>query len=167
VTKPAYVIGLDYGTNSVRCLIADVADGTEVGGYVHEYSSGERGVFLDHLDDKLARQNPADYHKSTESVVKGALGEACKFDKSFEASRVIGIGVDTTCSTCIPVTKDITPLCMLEEFKDNLNSYAWLWKDHTGCAEGDEITELARKEHPEYLANIMKDLLKIKDRANK
>lgn len=152
MTKPAYVIGLDYGTNSVRCLIADAADGTELASYVCEYTSGEHGVLLDHSDDKLARQNPADYHDSTTSVVKGVLQAASEFDKSFDASGVIGIGVDTTCSTAIPVTKDITPLCMLDEFKDNLNAYAWLWKDHTGYAEADEITELARTEHPEYLA---------------
>ena len=152
MTEPAYAIGLDYGTNSVRCLIVDVADGTELAGYVHEYTSGERGVLLDHSDDKLARQNPADYHSGTESVVKGALQRASQMDKSFEASNVIGIGVDTTCSTPIPVTEDITPLCMLDQFKDNLNAYAWLWKDHTGHAEAREITELARKEHPEYLA---------------
>lgn len=152
MTKPVYVIGLDYGTNSVRCLIVDVADGTEVAGFLHEYTSGECGVLLDHSDDKIARQNPADYHESTAGVVKRALQQAYKFDKSFDSSRVIGIGIDTTCSTPIPVTKDITPLCMLDEFKDNLNAYAWLWKDHTGYAEADEITELARKEHPEYLA---------------
>jgi len=51
----------------------------------------------------------------------------------------------------IPVTKNFTPLCYLDEFKENLNAYAWLWKDHTGFAESEKITELARKEYPEYL----------------
>jgi len=152
VKEPVYTIGLDYGTNSVRCLVVDVSDGTELSCITHEYPSGEHGVLLDHNDDKLARQNPADYHQCTESVVRNALQESVKIDNSFNASRVIGIGVDSTCSTPIPVTKDFTPLCLLDEFRDNLNAYAWLWKDHTGFAESEEITELGRREHPEYLA---------------
>jgi L-ribulokinase len=52
----------------------------------------------------------------------------------------------------IPVTKTFTPLCVLDEFKDNLNAHAWLWKDRAGFVESEEITELARKEHPEYLS---------------
>ncbi|MGD8499512.1 MAG: ribulokinase, partial [Phycisphaerales bacterium] len=67
-------------------------------------------------------------------------------------SRIVGIGIDTTGSTPIPVDKNGTPLSMLKEFKDNPNACAWLWKDHTGHAEAAEITELAEKEHPEYLA---------------
>ena len=67
-------------------------------------------------------------------------------------SQIIGIGVDTTGSTPLPVDKNGTPLAMLPEFKKNKNAQAWLWKDHTGFAEAAEITELAKKEHPEYLA---------------
>ncbi len=148
----AYAIGLDYGTNSVRCLIVDVADGNEVGSCVYEYKTGEAGIILDSSDHNLARQNPADYLKGTEVTVKAAIAEAKKIDKSFDANEVIGIGVDTTGSTPIPVDKDGTPLSMLDEFKDNPNACAWLWKDHTGYAEAAQITELAAKEHPEYLA---------------
>jgi L-ribulokinase len=147
-----YSIGLDFGTNSVRCLVVDVSDGTELSCVSHQYPSGDQGVLLDHADDKLARQNPVDYHKCTENVVQNALREALNIESVFDPSRVIGIGVDSTCSTPIPVTRDFTPLCFLPEFKDNLNAYAWLWKDHTSFAESEEITELARKEYPEYLA---------------
>ena len=65
---------------------------------------------------------------------------------------IMGIGVDTTGSTPLPVDESGTPLVMLDEFKDNPNAYAWLWKDHTSIAEATEITELSAKEHPEYLA---------------
>ena len=147
-----YTIGLDYGTNSVRCLIVDVTNGDEVGSCVYEYETGEAGIILDPADHNLARQNPADYLKGIEVTVKAAIAEAKSNAGDFEASRIIGIGVDTTGSTPIPVDKHGTPLGMLGQFKDNPNAHAWLWKDHTSHAEAAEITELAEKEHPEYLA---------------
>ncbi|MHC4658137.1 MAG: FGGY family carbohydrate kinase, partial [Planctomycetota bacterium] len=148
----AYAIGLDYGTNSVRCLIVDVTNGDELGQVVHEYETGEAGIILDSSDHNLARQSPADYLKGTEVTVKAAIAKAKKTNKDFDTRRIIGIGVDTTGSTPIPVDKDGTPLGMLDEFRDNPNACAWLWKDHTGYAEAAEITELAAKKHPEYLA---------------
>ena len=158
----AYTIGLDYGTNSVRSLLVDVSNGNELGTAVYEYETGDAGIILDSADHNLARQNPADYLKGIEAAVKAAITEARNSDKGFDTSRIIGIGIDTTGSTPIPVDKDGTPLSMLDEsrplykgrdeFKDNPNACAWLWKDHTGHAEAAEITELAQKEHPEYLA---------------
>jgi len=148
----AYTIGLDYGTNSVRCLIVDVASGSEVGTAVYEYETGEAGIILDSSDHNLARQNPADYLKGIEVTIKAAIAEAKKAVKDFKPGQIIGIGIDTTGSTPIPVDKNGTPLGMLDAFKDNPSAHAWLWKDHTGHAEAAEITALAEKEHPEYLA---------------
>ncbi len=147
-----YTIGLDYGTNSVRCLIVDVANGKELGTAVYEYETGEAGIIIDPADHNLARQNPADYLKGIEVTVKAAIAEAKNAAKGFEPDQVIGIGIDTTGSTPIPVDKDGTPLGMLDAFKDNPSAHAWLWKDHTGHAEAAEITALAEKVHPEYLA---------------
>jgi len=147
-----YTIGLDYGTNSVRCLIVDVTNGDEVGSNVHEYETGEAGIILDPADHNLARQNPSDYVKGIEVTVKAAIADAKNNAEDFDASKIIGIGIDTTGSTPIPVDADGMPLSMLDEFKENPNACAWLWKDHTGHAEATEITELAAKEHPEYLA---------------
>jgi L-ribulokinase len=147
----AYTIGLDYGTNSVRCLIANVTNGNEPGTAVCEYESGEAGIILDSADHNLARQKPSDYLKGLELAVKGAIRKAKNADKNFDADQIIGIGVDTTGSTPMPVDKNGTPLAMLDEFKHNPNAYAWLWKDHTGHAEAAEITQLARKERPQYL----------------
>jgi L-ribulokinase len=148
----AYTIGLDYGTNSVRCVIVDIANGSEVGTAVYNYPTGQAGIILDKNDHNMARQNPADYVKGIEVTIKKAITLAKKSDKKFKAEAVIGIGVDTTGSTPLPVDKNGTPLGMLAEFKKNKNAQAWLWKDHTGFAEAAEITELAKKEHPEYLA---------------
>jgi len=147
-----YTIGLDYGTNSVRCLIVDVTSGNELGTAVYEYETGEAGIILDSADHNLARQNPADYIKGIEVTIKASVAEAKKAVKGFEPNHIIGIGIDTTGSTPLPVDKNGTPLSMLDEFKDNPNAHAWLWKDHTGHAEAAEITDLAKKEHPEYLA---------------
>ncbi|MDT8302242.1 MAG: ribulokinase [Sedimentisphaerales bacterium] len=148
----AYTIGLDYGTNSVRALLVDVANGNELGTAVYEYETGEAGIILDSADHNLARQNPADYLKGIEVTIQAAIAQAKKADKEFDTNKIIGIGIDTTGSTPIPVDENGTPLSMLEAFKDNPNACAWLWKDHTGHAEAAEITELAQKDHPEYLA---------------
>ena len=147
-----YTIGLDYGTNSVRCVVVNVANGSELGTAVYEYESGQAGILLDPTDHNVARQNPADYLKGLEVTIIESLKQAKKTDLSFNTNDVIGIGVDTTGSTPIPVDAEGKPLAMREEFKDNLNAYVWLWKDHTGYAEASEITELAQKKRPEYLA---------------
>ena len=147
-----YTLGLDYGTNSVRCVVVDIADGNEVGTAVYNYPTGQAGIILDKNDHNLARQNPADYVKGVEVTIKKAVLQAKKTVKKFDADQIIGIGVDTTGSTPLPVDKNGTPLGMLPEFKKNKNAQAWLWKDHTGFTEAAEITELAKKEHPEYLA---------------
>jgi len=148
----SYTIGLDYGTNSVRCLIVDTHDGAELATSVYHYPTGQAGIIIDPSDHNVARQNPADYIEGLEVTVKEAIAAAQKADADFDASNVIGIGVDTTGSTPLPVDKDGTPLGLLDAFKDNPNAMAWLWKDHTGYAEASEITELAAAVHPEYLA---------------
>ncbi|MDH7512350.1 MAG: ribulokinase [Clostridiales bacterium] len=148
----ALSLGLDFGTNSVRALLADVGNGREMATAVHEYETGQAGIVLDPADPNLARQDPGDYIRGTERAVHKVLAEAKKADSTFKKEQIIGIGIDTTGSTPFPVDRSGTPLSFREEFKDNPNAMAWLWKDHTSFAEAAEITELARKEHPEYLA---------------
>src|SRR5208337_1599597 len=97
-----YSIGLDYGTNSVRALIVNVADGREVASAVWTYAHGTQGVILSR-DPNLARQQPADYLKGAEITIRQALATAKKNVKGFSAGQVIGIGVDTTGSTPLPV----------------------------------------------------------------
>ena len=146
-----YTIGLDYGTNSVRALIVDVKNGREVGTSVWDYEHGAQGIILAR-DPQLARQHPADYVKGAESAIKGALAEARKTVRGFKSGQVIGIGVDTTGSTPMPVDASGESLAFQRKFANNPAAMAWLWKDHTGVAEAAEITELARKMRPEYLA---------------
>ncbi len=146
-----YALGLDFGTGSVRALVADVADGRELGAFVHDYTRGEAGILLSR-DPNLARQHPAEYVEGAEAAIKGALAAAAEADKDFSAEDVIGIGVDTTGSTPLPVDAGGTPLAMAPEFAGELAAMAWLWKDHTAHAEAEEITDLARRMRPGYLA---------------
>ena len=147
-----YALGLDFGTNSCRSLIVDLDDGRECGTHVFDYPSGEQGILLDERDPNCARQNPQDYLDGMVEIVGEALRAAQKADSNFAAEDIIGIGVDTTGSTPLPVDQAGTPLGLLPEFKDDLGAMAWLWKDHTGLSEAEEITAAAKKMRPEYLA---------------
>ena len=145
-----YTIGLDYGTNSVRALVVDTADGQEVATAVWEYEHGDHGVILGR-DPHLARQHPADYLKGAEVTIRKALTEAKKKDRGFKPEQVVGIGVDTTGSTPLPVDGRGRALALDERFAKNPAAMAWLWKDHTGVAEAAEITARASRMRPQYL----------------
>jgi L-ribulokinase len=147
----SYTIGLDYGTNSVRALIVNTANGAEVGSAVWIYEHGTTGVILGR-DPNLARQHPADYVKGAEITIKQALAMAAKTVKGFKPEQVIGIGVDTTGSTPLPVDAQGQPLAFQKKFANNPAAMAWLWKDHTSVNEAAEITALAKKMRPQYLA---------------
>ncbi|MEJ2544330.1 MAG: ribulokinase [Calditrichaceae bacterium] len=149
-----YSIGLDFGTNSCRSLIVNISNGEELASYVFNYPSGEAGVIVDQADPHLARQNPADYLTGIEVTIREALKEAQRKDPAFTPEKVIGIGVDTTGSSPMPVDRNGQPLCFNDQFKDNPSAMVWLWKDHTGHAEAEKITKLAGKIRPEYLAKI-------------
>ena len=146
-----YAIGLDYGTNSVRTLIVNVANGREVASAVWNYTHGTQGVILSR-DPNLARQHPADYVTGAETTIKKALAVAKRTVRGFSPDQIIGIGVDTTGSTPLPVDRHGHPLAFDRRFAKHPAAMAWLWKDHTGIAEAGEITALARKLRPQYLA---------------
>ena len=147
----AFAIGVDFGTNSARALIVDCADGREVASHVVPYPSGEAGILLDPADPNLARQHPGDYVVGLEQSIRGAV-EAAAGDADFDVQRVVGIGIDTTGSTPIPVDQAGTPLGMTDRFRNELAAQAWLWKDHTAHAEAAEITRLAEQRGEPYLA---------------
>jgi L-ribulokinase len=149
--RAQYTIGLDYGTNSVRALVVDTANGREVGTAVWNYEHGTAGVILSR-DPNLARQHPADYVKGAEITIKKALADAKKNVRGFKPEQVAGIGVDTTGSTPLPVDASGQPLAFNKKFANNPAAMAWLWKDHTGVAEAAEITALAKKMRPQFLA---------------
>ena len=148
---PTFTLGLDYGTNSVRCLIVRCADGKEIGSSVAAYPSGRQGVLLEAKDHHLARQHPGDYLVGLERSVKGALAQARK-QRGFTAARIIGLGVDTTGSSPLPVDLNNVPLALAPKWRKNLHAQCWLWKDHTGWREAAKITALAAQHRPQYIA---------------
>lgn len=143
----SYAMGVDYGTNSVRTIIVDVNSGDQVAASVYAYPSGDDGILLDDSDPNLARQHPGDYIEGFLTTARDAVAKS-----GVDVSRIVGIGVDTTASTPIPIGHDGTPLAMLPEFQRNLNAYAWLWKDHTSHEEAAAITQLAIDRNEPYLA---------------
>jgi L-ribulokinase len=148
---PQYTIGLDYGTNSVRALVVNTANGKEIGTAVWGYGNGTQGVILSR-DPNLARQHPADYITGAEVTIKKALADSKKKVRGFKPDQVVGIGVDTTGSTPLPVDASGQPLAFQKKFAQHPAAMAWLWKDHTGVSEAAEVTALARKLRPQYLA---------------
>lgn len=146
-----YTLGIDYGTNSVRCLVVRCSDGAELGTAVVDYPSGKQGILLDSKDHHLARQHPGDYLFGLEKSVKGALAVAKK-KRGFDPSKIIGIGVDTTGSSPIPVDASNRPLALDRKWQKNLAAQCWLWKDHTSWREAARITDLATQHRPHYIA---------------
>jgi L-ribulokinase len=149
----AFTIGIDYGTNSVRAVVVDTTNGHVVGTRVFDYPSGDHGVLLDAKQPHLARQNPEDYIEGLRVAVSGALREA-DGDPGFARDRVIGIGVDTTGSTPMPLDAHARPLAVNPKWQNNLAAHAWLWKDHTGAEEAAAITATAQTHAPELLSPI-------------
>lgn len=146
-----FTLGIDYGTNSVRCLVVRCSDGAELGSAVVDYPSGKQGILLDPKDHHLARQHPGDYLFGLEKSVKSALA-AAKKKRGFDTAKVIGIGVDTTGSSPIPVDAKNRPLALDRKWQKNLAAQCWLWKDHTGWREAARITELATQHRPHFIA---------------
>lgn len=146
-----FALGVDYGSNSVRALIVDIADGSEIATSVYDYPSGEHGILLDPRNPHLARQNPADYINGFYTSVRNAITAANK-TKGFAPDRVVGIGVDTTGSTPIPMDRNGMPLALDKRFSGHLAAQAWLWKDHTGHAEAAEISAAAAKHRDKVLS---------------
>ena len=149
-----YAVGLDFGTNSCRALIVNVENGNELASHVFSYPTGEAGVIVDDKNPNLARQNPADYLEGIEVTIRHAISKAKVADQRFDSMDIIGIGVDTTGSSPMPVDENGNALCFNEKYKNNPAAYVWLWKDHTSYQEAAQITELAAKMRPQYLAKI-------------
>ena len=149
----SFTLGIDYGTNSVRAVVVSTADGAVIGTRVFDYPSGDHGVLLDPKQPHLARQNPADYIEGLRVAVAGAL-DAADTSSGFSRDRVIGIGVDTTGSTPLPLDGKARPLALDPKWTTNLAAHAWLWKDHTSAPEAVAITEAAKAHAPELLAPI-------------
>ena len=134
-----YVIGIDYGTDSVRTVVVDTTDGKIVGTSVFEYSRWKEGLYCDPSINQF-RQHPLDYIEGLEQSVKGALAGLTQE----VVNNIVGITVDTTGSTPVAVDKEGTPLSMKKEYENNPDAMFVLWKDHTAVKEASEINIHAR-----------------------
>jgi L-ribulokinase len=134
-----YVIGIDYGTDSVRTVVVDTANGTIAGTSVFEYPRWKKGLFCDPSLNQF-RQHPLDYIEGLEQSVKDSL----KGLSRDVIDNIGGITIDTTGSTPIAVDKEGVPLSMKPGFEDDPDAMFILWKDHTSVKEAEEINVLSR-----------------------
>jgi L-ribulokinase len=141
-----YVIGVDYGTDSVRSIVVDAANGSEIASAIYYYPRWKQGLYCDPSANQF-RQHPLDYIEGLEETIKRCLTQA----GDAVAANVKGISVDTTGSTPVAVDQSGTPLSLLPQFKDNPNAMFVLWKDHTSVKEASEINEHATKFDTNYL----------------
>ena len=142
-----YVIGLDYGSDSCRAIIANASNGNEIATSVKYYPRWIEGKYSDPKSNRY-RQHPLDYIEVLEESIREALSKA----PAGTAEKVVGMGFDTTGSTPVLTNKEGTPLALLPEFEENPNAMFVLWKDHTSVKEADEINNLARKWEIDYTA---------------
>lgn len=139
MSKKDYVIGVDYGTDSVRSLIVDAHTGEEIASEVYFYSRYKAGKYCIPEQNQF-RHHPLDYLEGLEKTVVGCLKKA----PASARENVRGISIDSTGSTPGPVNKAGTLLALLPEFQDNPNAMFILWKDHTAVNEAAEINNVAR-----------------------
>ncbi len=142
----AYVIGVDYGTDSVRSILVDAHSGKEIATSVFYYPRWKAGKYCNPSLNQF-RQHPLDYTEGLDHTIKDCIAKAGKE----VAANIKGISVDTTGSTPIAVDASGTPLCMLPQFENNPNAMFVLWKDHTSVKEAAEINAHAEKFDINYL----------------
>ncbi|MBN2103882.1 ribulokinase [bacterium] len=139
MSQDVFVIGMDYGTDSVRSVLVNANTGEEVSNVVFEYPRWKAGKFCDPANNQF-RQHPLDYMEGLEYTIKEAVRQA----PAGIEERIKAIAVDTTGSTPVAVDKSGTPLSLKQDFEENPNAMFILWKDHTAVKEAGEINLLAR-----------------------
>lgn len=137
-----YAIGVDYGTESGRAVLVDLSDGTEVADHVTPYPHNviderlpESGIKLEH---DWALQHPADYIE----VLTRSVPEVMKAS-GVDPADVIGLGIDFTACTMLPIDAAGQPLCFDPALKDRPHSWVKLWKHHAAQDEANLINEIA------------------------
>jgi L-ribulokinase len=149
MTSDSFVIGVDYGTDSVRSVIVDASNGQEISSSVFFYPRWRDGLFCNPVKNQF-RQHPLDYIEGLEQSIKKCLqgaGESVR-------KNIKGISIDTTGSTPVAVDKAGTPLALTPGFENNPNGMFVLWKDHTSTVEATEINQHAQQFDVNYLQYV-------------
>ncbi len=144
--KENFVLGVDYGTDSVRSLLVNAADGAEIASAVFYYPRWKDGLYCKPSENRF-RQHPLDYIEGLEQTIRACLAQA----GPAAARNVAAISIDTTGSTPVAVDETGTPLGLLPEFSDNPNALFVLWKDHTAVGEATAINAHAATLPTNYL----------------
>lgn len=144
-----YVIGLDYGSDSVRALLVDISNGAEVADHMIVYPRWNKGLYCAPERDQF-RQHPQDYLDSLQDVMAGLWWKV----PAGTADKVVGLSIDTTGSTPVAINKQGVPLALTPEFSENPNAMFVLWKDHTAIKEAAEITQKANANTINYISNM-------------
>lgn len=144
--KDNYVIGVDYGTDSVRSIIVNAGSGEEIASSVHYYSRWKKGLYCNAAESQF-RQHPLDYVEGLTATITDCLQKA----GLQVAENIRAIGIDTTGSTPVAVDASGQPLALNPAFAENPNAMFILWKDHTSVQEAAEINQHATKFETNYL----------------
>ncbi|MNJ93879.1 Ribulokinase [compost metagenome] len=147
MSKDQYVIGVDYGSDSVRSVIIDANNGAELASSVFYYPRWQKGLFCNPAKNQF-RQHPLDYIEGLEQSIKDCI---LKAGGDRIAAAIKSIAVDTTGSSPVAVNQAGTPLALLPEFEQNPNAMFVLWKDHTSVKEAMQINNHAAKYDINYL----------------
>ncbi|HHY22620.1 MAG TPA: ribulokinase [Clostridiaceae bacterium] len=145
-----YSLGVDFGTQSGRAVLVEVDTGNIVAMAVKDYTHGVMDEYLPdgrtRLPHDWALQHPEDYLEVLEETTPAVLKES-----GIESKEVIGMAIDFTACTIIPIDKDGVPLCFKEEFKNNPHSYVKLWKHHAAQPHANKLNEIAAKRGEKFL----------------
>ena len=145
MAQRSYVIGIDFGTDSVRALVVACDNGQEVASCVSAYRRWSEGLYCNPKLNQY-RQHPLDYTESMTEAVRGALAQ-CEAEV---AEAVVGLSFDCTASTPVLTDCNGTPLALLEQYRENPDAMFILWKDHTAIEESDKINSVAKRWHTDY-----------------
>lgn len=144
-----YVIGIDFGTDSVRCIIVDAANGQEISSSIFDYPRWKEGLYCNSSLSQF-RQHPLDYMEGLEYVIKNSLEKAGTSVKA----NIKAVSIDTTGSTPVAVDETGMPLSLLPSFENDPDAMFILWKDHSSFNEMAEINAHAKKFKTDYLKYV-------------
>lgn len=151
MSSSKYSIGIDFGTQSGRAVVIDVGTGRHMADAVAEYPDGVITSILPRTEISLgsdwALQNPDDYIFVLENAIPQAIRKAC-----IDINDVIGIGIDFTACTMMPVSSDNKALCQLDEYRNNPHAWVKLWKHHAAQKEANELNAIAKGRNEKFLS---------------